>query len=518
MSFEKDKPDEGGIFDAFGKGEDPDDGVVSDIEIETSETVDGNDIIDNPFEGGDSEGSSTEVPSTPFADDGSPPEAYDTEPDGQEAPAPFTPSKTPVSRILDRGPHKLNKTFILYILFGVLAIFIIFTMVLSPLLVTEKEKKTKKPDTAAVTAIDYSTLVPRQRPESPAEVYVDDGDDEEIMSNLPPVDPAYQYQPPSAETPPPVMASGTGKSERPDTKGDGLQSKNIAGIKGITPTQRQYLDGGGSYQSYPQSATSDNPYAQYGMPGKDDYTAQMLSQYAQQSPAGYAPGNTYANQNDQSGKMNFYNAGRENAGNGVWLGPATIWQGTIFEAVLTSNINTDLPGEVTAILSKNIYSSLDGRYLLIPQNSRLYGSYNSSISYSQSRVQVGWHTLIRPDGYAINLGNMAATDAQGAAGVKGHINDHLFQYVKALALMSAFNIINSEFENTTQETDNQYVQNILANSQSIATTLGSKLIDRAVDVQPTITIKAGLKINIVANTNLALPPLPPYDVTMPYHR
>jgi type IV secretion system protein VirB10 len=84
--------------------------------------------------------------------------------------------------------------------------------------------------------------------------------------------------------------------------------------------------------------------------------------------------------------------------------------------------------------------------------------------------------------------------------------------------MSVFNIINSEFENTAAGTDNQYVQNILANSQSVATTLGSKLIDRAMDVQPTITIKAGLKINIVANTTLVLPPLPPYDVTMPYQR
>jgi type IV secretion system protein VirB10 len=216
--------------------------------------------------------------------------------------------------------------------------------------------------------------------------------------------------------------------------------------------------------------------------------------------------------------MNFYNQGRENSGGGVWLGPATIWQGTIFEATLTGNINTDLPGEVTAVIAKNVYSSLDGRYLLIPQNSKLFGTYNSSISYSQSRVQVAWHTLIRPDGYAVNLGNMQATDAAGAAGLKGSINDHPFQFLKAVILMSVFNIISAEFENTAATTSNQYAQNVLANSQEVATTLGSKLIDRALDVQPTITIKAGLKINIVANTALSLPPLPPYDVTMPYQR
>jgi type IV secretion system protein VirB10 len=254
------------------------------------------------------------------------------------------------------------------------------------------------------------------------------------------------------------------------------------------------------------------------MPSKEDYAAQMLSAYGQGGTPGYGSPSSYANQNDQSGKQQFSTVGRENAGNGVWLGPATIWQGTMFEATLTSNINTDLPGEVTAVISKNVYSSLDGKYLLIPQNSKLFGSYNSSISYSQSRVQVAWHTLIRPDGYAISLGNMAATDSQGAAGLKGLVNDHPFQYLKAIVLMSVFNITSNEFESTAGSTDNQYVQNVLANSQSVATTLGSKLIDRALDVQPTITIKAGLAINIVANTTLTLPPLEPYGVTQPYRR
>jgi type IV secretion system protein VirB10 len=84
--------------------------------------------------------------------------------------------------------------------------------------------------------------------------------------------------------------------------------------------------------------------------------------------------------------------------------------------------------------------------------------------------------------------------------------------------MSVCNSISAEFENTASGTNNQYVQNVLADSQSVATTLGSKLIDRALDVQPTITIKAGLGINIVANTTLTLPPLEPYEVTQPYHR
>jgi type IV secretion system protein VirB10 len=393
--------------------------------------------------------------------------------------------------------------------------FVVFTLLVSPLMGRKKNERNKKPAATAVTAADYSALVPKKPPSPPA--YPED--DEEVLQTLPPVDPAYRYQEPPEETPRQGTASGQKAAERPDTKGDRLQGKSIAGIKGVTPTQSRYLGGNGLPEAAAmQMPDSVNPYARFGMPSKEEYAAQMLSGYQQQNYSALSPGSSYANQNDQSGKMNFYHSGRDNAGDGVWLSPATIWQGTIFEAVLTGAINTDLPGEVTAVIAKNIYSSLDGRYLLISQNSKLYGSYNSSISYSQSRVQVGWHTLIRPDGYAVNLGNMAATDARGTAGVPGIINDHLFQYVKAIALMSVFNIINGEFENSAGGTDNPYVQNIMANSQSVAATLGSKLIDRALDVQPTITIKAGLKINIVANTALALPPLPPYEVTMPYRR
>jgi type IV secretion system protein VirB10 len=500
---------EGGIFDAFSHPEDGEDGAAG---IETPQAGDNQDeIITNPFE--DDAGNE---PASPPGETEQPPPAYDTAPDETDRQEPFTPSKAPASAVLEKGPHKLNKTLILSTVFGVFAVLAIFTLFVSPLMGKKKAEKSKKPASASVSLVDYSALIPKKT--LPLQGGYEE-DDDEILSNLPPVDPEYQYKEPAEETPQPVTAGGRRASDRPDTKGDRLQGKSISGIKGVTPTQSQYLGAGGiPNQAYTQAPPPANPYARFGMPSKEDYTAQMLSRYQQQNYSTPSPGSSYANQNDQSGKMSFYNAGRDNAGGGVWLGPAAIWQGTIFEAVLTSAVNTDLPGEVTAVISKNIYSSLDGRHLLIPQNSKLYGSYNSSISYSQSRVQVGWHTLIRPDGYAVSLGNMAVADAQGAAGVKGVINDHLFQYVKALALMSVFNIINSEFESSAADTDNQYVQNILANSQSVAATLGSKLIDRAMDVQPTITIKAGLKINIVANTTLALPPLPPYDVTMPYHR
>ena len=202
----------------------------------------------------------------------------------------------------------------------------------------------------------------------------------------------------------------------------------------------------------------------------------------------------------------------------MWLPQNALWQGTIFEAALTSAISTDLPGDCTAVVTKNVYSSLDGHLMLIPQGSILFGAYNSSISYAQSRVQVGWYALIRPDGLQITLGNMSATDAHGKAGLKGIINDHPFQYLKALGLITAMNVAVGEFRGTAQQSANPYIQQLMADSVNITTRFGEKLIDRALDVQPTITVKAGTKINVVTNMNLFIPPLAPYQVNEPYTR
>jgi type IV secretion system protein VirB10 len=511
-----------GIFDAFDgevPDESPDGDLISTIEDDSREQPRGNPFDEAAINStpGNAEPATAGNGQSPAAGTGENREMETDRSTGEE-PRPFTPSKAPAAAVLNGGPHKLNKQLILRIGVGTLAVFIIGATVIAPLFKGKNPPAVKKPDTAAMNPVDYSALVPKKDREKPVAVEEPEEDDE-IIDSLPPVNPEYRYTPPPEKKAEPAVVSGNGSgSGRPDTRSDPLQGKTISGIKGITPTQRQYAQGNLPSQEAASLGEAGNPYARFGMPSKEDYTAQMLSAYGQGGTPGYGSPSTYANQNDQSGKQQFHTAGRENAGNGVWLGPATIWQGTIFEAALTSSINTDLPGEVTAVISKNVYSSLDGRYLLIPQNSKLFGSYNSSISYSQSRVQVAWHTLIRPDGYAVSLGNMAAADPRGAAGLKGVINDHPFQYLKAIALMSVFNIISAEFENTASGTDNQYVQNVLANSQSVATTLGSKLIDRALDVQPTITIKAGLGINIVANTTLALPPLEPYGVTRPYRR
>jgi hypothetical protein len=273
VGFDDEDKAEGGIFDAFSNSDDGDDGVVGTIETDLPADGDAQEgIITNPFED-----NNTDEPASPPGETDRPPPSYDTVPGEAEQQEPFTPSKAPASAVLEKGPHKLNKTLILYTIFGVFAVLVIFTLFVSPLMGKKKEGKSKKPGITSVSPVDYSALVPQKTPPLQAEY---EEDDEEILTTLPPVNPEYQYQPPAEQAPQPVMAAGQRVSDRPDTKGDRLQGKSISGIKGVTPTQSQYLGANGiPNQMYTQTPVPANPYAQFGMPSKEDYTAQMLSGY-----------------------------------------------------------------------------------------------------------------------------------------------------------------------------------------------------------------------------------------------
>lgn len=399
-------------------------------------------------------------------------------------------------------PKQINKRFLAIVIVVVIGGALLFTFLMptkSKASSSEAEKKvaSKKNLTNYEALANHQGYSDNQSTLTTTERKTEYDENEDVI--IPPV---IQEQKPTysqAKT----YSSGTSSTsvEIPNTRNDSLHEKTISGIKGLTSTQQNYSTD--YLTQVERNVASTQRQSNFSLPSQQEFMNTAMNAYST-----YANDNAYANQNDQSGKNSFFNKNKndETVGQGKWLDLNTIWQGTILEAILTSEMNTDLPGEITARVAKNVYSSQDGRFLLIPQNSILYGTYNSSISYSQKRVQVGWHTLIRPDGYQINLGNMNATDAKGASGLKGFVNDHPFAYLKAIGLMSVFSIINSEFQNSMGSTNNEYVQNILANSQEVTNELGEKLIDRAMNVQPTIIIKAGTKINIVASQTLSLPP------------
>ena len=424
-------------------------------------------------------------------------------------------------------PRVLNKKFLLTVIIVLVGGIMVITFLMPT--GSKKKGKNEKPVAETHQSKDYASIatkhsLPDEQDAGESGHYgnietENQNKNEEV--EIPPVIVETDKKPYEPQYVNKNTGNGVGNSssiEIPDTRNDSLQGKRISGIKGLSSTQESYSTD--YQQTIAKNTSSTSATSSYSLPSKDEYMNNVLNAYSQAYGNATGGNNAYNAQNDQAGKNSFFNNGRQgnNVGQGEWLNLNTLWQGSIFEAVLTSELTTDLPGEITARISKNIYSSQDGRYLLIPQNSVLYGTYNSSISYSQSRVQVAWHTLIRPDGYQIQLGNMNGTDAKGASGLNGFVNDHPMAYLKAIGLMSVFSIVNSEFKAQMGNTDNQYVQNIIANTQQVTNELADKLIDRAMNVQPTIKIKAGTKINIVVNQNLSLPPVENIEVTQPYHR
>ena len=92
--------------------------------------------------------------------------------------------------------------------------------------------------------------------------------------------------------------------------------------------------------------------------------------------------------------------------------------------MLEQALNSDLPGELKALVSSNVYDTASGRYLLIPQGSRLVGVYNSRIGYGQDGVQVVWDRVIYPDGSSLDLSGMIGQDAHGFSGFRDKVDRH----------------------------------------------------------------------------------------------
>jgi type IV secretion system protein VirB10 len=263
-----------------------------------------------------------------------------------------------------------------------------------------------------------------------------------------------------------------------------------------------------------------------GLLSPEAYLQNRLSALGTAAPGGGAMagltgggGNSsYETQNMQDNKQAFYSDGRDEV-SGSYIAEDTIWNGTIIPAVLITGINTDLPGDVQARVTANIYDSLSGKKLLIPQGSILIASYNSSVSFAQERVQIAWNTLIRPDGYQVSLGNMNAVDRQGFSGAKGQVDEHLFQYLKAAGIVSLFTLLNGEISyNTSALSNNQSLQNLVAANQGVVNQLSAEVINRALDIQPTIRVKNGTQINVMVNQNIRFPPLKDYAVSGRYVR
>ena len=228
------------------------------------------------------------------------------------------------------------------------------------------------------------------------------------------------------------------------------------------------------------------------------------------SPAPLAPPNSFNSPGSLNSPQSFNSPPQ---GDGNFIAENSLWIGTIIPAVLVTAINTDLPGNVLARVTENVFDSRTGRALLIPQGTILFARYNNDVSFAQSRVQIAWDTLIRPDGFEVQLGGMDGVDRRGMAGQEAVYRENWFRYLQAAGLIAMFSIANARMsEQASQHTSEAVAGNIAQANAEFMSQVGGSIVSRAMNIQPTLTVASGTSVNVMINRNITLPPIDSFPV------
>ena len=187
--------------------------------------------------------------------------------------------------------------------------------------------------------------------------------------------------------------------------------------------------------------------------------------------------------------------------------PYELQAGSIIPGVMITGIDTDLPGQIIAQVRSDVYDSPTGKYLLIPQGSRLTGQYDSQITYGQRRILIIWKRIIFPNGESINLQGMPGMDRQGFAGFKGDVNNHYLRLFGSAILMS---VIGTGAQLAAPTPDN--VLTPLTVKQALAQSLNSNLMNMSsnitaknLNIQPTLEVQPGYEFTISVTKDMIFP-------------
>ena len=189
--------------------------------------------------------------------------------------------------------------------------------------------------------------------------------------------------------------------------------------------------------------------------------------------------------------------------------------GFVIPATLISGINSDLPGQIVAQVSQDVYDTATGKFKLVPQGSRLVGAYSSSVAYGQSRVLVAWQRIVFPDGKALDLGSMPGADGAGYAGFKDEVHNHYVRIFGSALLMSgvvasaAYSQNRNPSNTPTAPTAGSALSEALGQQLGQAT---AQMISKNLNIAPTLEIRPGFRFNVIVVKDLTFSkPYAPFD-------
>jgi type IV secretion system protein VirB10 len=186
--------------------------------------------------------------------------------------------------------------------------------------------------------------------------------------------------------------------------------------------------------------------------------------------------------------------------------PYQLMAGTIIAASLVSGLNSDLPGFVIAQVTENVYDTVSGRFLLIPQGSRLLGKYDNVVAFGQERALVVWQRILLPDGSSVLIDNLPATNTGGYAGLADDVDLHTWKLLKGVALATVLGV-GSQL--AFGSTNSDLVKALQLATQSTTNRAGQRLVERNLNVQPTITVRPGWPLRVIVHKDIVLRPYGP---------
>ena len=186
--------------------------------------------------------------------------------------------------------------------------------------------------------------------------------------------------------------------------------------------------------------------------------------------------------------------------------PYEVKAGTVIPTVLITGINSDLPGQIVGQVRENVYDSVSGNFLLIPQGSRLLAAYDSMVAWGQERVLLCWNRLIRPDGSSIALGCMPGVDLSGYAGFADEVDNHWLRIIGGAAVSSLLAATAQRSQGDVTGYQPSLPQLWASGAAGSINQAGQELTQKNLQIQPTITIRPGFTVNVLVSRDIAVPP------------
>jgi type IV secretory pathway VirB10-like protein len=237
-----------------------------------------------------------------------------------------------------------------------------------------------------------------------------------------------------------------------------------------------------------------------GETSSDSYAPSLLQTTNDDSTTAGGSGNSYAQFAGGNGDRWKLNSKTE-----APHSPYELRAGFVVPATLISGINSELPGQIMAQVAQNVYDTPVGRYLLIPQGSRLVGTYSSDVAYGQARVLVAWQRIVFPDGKALDIGAMPGADSAGYAGFNDLENHHYVRLFGSALLMSAVTAATTYSQRQDQGSVFGRQDAGTALSEALGQQLGqvtAQLIAKNMNIAPTLEIRPGYRFNVIVTKDM----------------